>query len=237
MPVVKVSDIAFARLQSPDLDRAEQFRLDFGMVRAARTPTALYMRGTGPSHHIHVTQLGGGQRVRVRDPHGYEMEAIYGMKKLKPLLTRAVTRKAGELLRIKPGASQVVPRNVWLHSVRRGLRRSEGEHHRDVQPLRPRRKTRRSPHVPLLRGREGRPEPSRVRSAELRRSDARQPSSAGERQIRARLGRRPAPARQKCSTTGGSMGPSTGSTPTGSRLAAAGIGARIALTAVGHASP
>src|SRR5258708_10267658 len=143
MRVVKVSDIAFARLQSPDLDRAEQFLLDFGMVRAARTPNALYMGGTGPAHHIHVTQLGeprllglafhveskedlkrlakvpgakgietvdepgGGQRVRVRDPHGYEMEAIYGMKQLKSLPTRSVTRKAGDLLRIKPVPSPV----------------------------------------------------------------------------------------------------------------------------------
>ena len=31
MPVVKVRDIAFGRLQSPDLDQAEQFLLDFGM--------------------------------------------------------------------------------------------------------------------------------------------------------------------------------------------------------------
>ena len=30
----------------------------FGMVRAARTPTALYMRGTDPAHHIHVTEKG-----------------------------------------------------------------------------------------------------------------------------------------------------------------------------------
>lgn len=58
MPVVKVTDLAFARLQSPDLDAAEAFLTHFGMVRAARTPKALYMRGTGPSHHIHVTHLG-----------------------------------------------------------------------------------------------------------------------------------------------------------------------------------
>src|SRR6266436_9171569 len=32
---------------------------------------------------------------------------IYGMKQLKSLPTRSVTRKAGELLRIKPGPSQV----------------------------------------------------------------------------------------------------------------------------------
>jgi catechol 2,3-dioxygenase-like lactoylglutathione lyase family enzyme len=143
MPVVKVSDIAFVRLQSPDLDVAERFLLDFGMVRAARTATRLYMRGTGSAHHIHVTELGeprfiglafhaereddlrrlakvpgasgvetvdepgAGKRVWLRDPHGYQMEVIYGLRSLKPLATRPVTRKAGELLRIKPGPSQV----------------------------------------------------------------------------------------------------------------------------------
>jgi catechol 2,3-dioxygenase-like lactoylglutathione lyase family enzyme len=58
MPIVKVADLAFARLQSPDLDLAEEFLLDFGLVRVERTPNALYMRGTGPTHHIHVTHLG-----------------------------------------------------------------------------------------------------------------------------------------------------------------------------------
>ena len=36
----------------------EEFLTAFGMVRAARTPTALYMRGTDPVHHIHVTEKG-----------------------------------------------------------------------------------------------------------------------------------------------------------------------------------
>ena len=58
MPVVKVRDIAFGRLQSPDLDQAEQFLIDFGMVRAARTKDRLYMRGTDPAAYLHVTQLG-----------------------------------------------------------------------------------------------------------------------------------------------------------------------------------
>ena len=40
MPVVKVSDLAYARLQSPSLDEAEEFLTDFGMVRADRTPDA-----------------------------------------------------------------------------------------------------------------------------------------------------------------------------------------------------
>lgn len=58
MPVVKVTDIAFGRLRSPDLDVAEKFLTEFGLVRSARTATALYMRGTDPDHHIHVTELG-----------------------------------------------------------------------------------------------------------------------------------------------------------------------------------
>jgi hypothetical protein len=58
MPVIKVRDLAFGRLRSPDLDQQEEFLNAFGMVRAARTPTALYMRGTDPTHHIHVTEKG-----------------------------------------------------------------------------------------------------------------------------------------------------------------------------------
>src|ERR1700720_1599689 len=58
MPVIKVRDLAYGRLRSPDLDAQEAFLTAFGMVRAARTPTALYMRGTDPVHHIHVTEKG-----------------------------------------------------------------------------------------------------------------------------------------------------------------------------------
>ena len=58
MAAIKVRDLAYGRLQSPDLDAQEEFLTAFGMVRAARTPTALYMRGTDPTHHIHVTEKG-----------------------------------------------------------------------------------------------------------------------------------------------------------------------------------
>ncbi len=58
MPVVKVTDLAYARLQSPSLDEAEEFLTVFGMVRAERTRDTLYMRGTDAAHHIHVTHLG-----------------------------------------------------------------------------------------------------------------------------------------------------------------------------------
>ena len=47
MPVVKVTDLAYGRLRSPDLDKQEEFLTAFGMVRADRTRNEkLYMRGT-----------------------------------------------------------------------------------------------------------------------------------------------------------------------------------------------
>ena len=56
MPVIKVTDLAYGRLQSPSLDQAEEFLTAFGLVRTERTREALYMRGTDPAHH--VTRLG-----------------------------------------------------------------------------------------------------------------------------------------------------------------------------------
>jgi catechol 2,3-dioxygenase-like lactoylglutathione lyase family enzyme len=57
-PIIKVSDMAYPRFQAPDLDRMEAFLAEFGMQRSARTERALYMRGTDPHHHVHVTHLG-----------------------------------------------------------------------------------------------------------------------------------------------------------------------------------
>ena len=56
--IIKVADIAWGRMRSPDLDKQEEFLTRFGMIRSERTENALYMRGTGTSHHIHVTELG-----------------------------------------------------------------------------------------------------------------------------------------------------------------------------------
>src|SRR5258705_12106073 len=56
MPTIKVRDLAYVRLRAPDLDAQEEFLTRFGLTRAARTPKALYMRGTDPMHHIHVTE-------------------------------------------------------------------------------------------------------------------------------------------------------------------------------------
>jgi hypothetical protein len=57
-PIVRVKDIAWIRLRSPDLDVAEDYLRNFGLLRADRTADALYMRGTDPVHHIHITEKG-----------------------------------------------------------------------------------------------------------------------------------------------------------------------------------
>jgi hypothetical protein len=151
MSVVKVTDLAYIRLQSPSLDQAEEFLTHFGMARAERTKDRLYMRGTDPAPYLHITHLGpskllgmafyvedeqdlrkfsktsgasgvenldepgGGQRVRIADPLGYQMELVCGQRAVQPLaLRKHVTnwgdeklRRAGKLLRLDPGPSQV----------------------------------------------------------------------------------------------------------------------------------
>jgi catechol 2,3-dioxygenase-like lactoylglutathione lyase family enzyme len=151
VPTIKVTDIAFGRLRAPDLDRMEEFLTDFGMVRAARTPAALYMRGTDPAHHIHVTELGepgfvglawyaasdedlhrvarlpgasgvesidepgGGKRVRLHEPNGYQIEVVHGIEPLpaihvprQPLnMGNESLNRAGELMRLQRGPAHV----------------------------------------------------------------------------------------------------------------------------------
>jgi catechol 2,3-dioxygenase-like lactoylglutathione lyase family enzyme len=150
MSVIKVKEVAYARITAPDLDVMEEFLTDFGLTRAERTPTALYMRGTGPENYLHVTHLGeprfigisytanseddlitlsklsgasgienidepgGGKRVKMTEPNGYQIEVIHGRKKVD---TIEVTRqkinsienplnRTSELMRIPAGPSR-----------------------------------------------------------------------------------------------------------------------------------
>ena len=151
MANIKVSDIAYGRLRSPDLDVMEEFLTEFGMVRAERTNDALYMRGTDPDHHIHVTEKGdpafigfaykvdseddlaraadtpgasgietidepgGGKRVRLTEPNGYQIEIVHGIETLDPISVRRQQlnmgeeslERAGELMRLNDGPCRV----------------------------------------------------------------------------------------------------------------------------------
>ena len=122
---IKATDMAYGRLRAPDLDAMEEFLVRFGMIRAERTANALYMRGTDPPHHIHVTEKGdpkfvgfayqaaseddlvrvarapgasaienldepgGGRRVRLTDPNGYQVEVVHGIATLPALPVKA----------------------------------------------------------------------------------------------------------------------------------------------------
>jgi catechol 2,3-dioxygenase-like lactoylglutathione lyase family enzyme len=230
MSVVHVKDLAYVRLQSPDLDKAEEFLTNLGMVRSARTADRLYMRGTDPSHHIHVTHLGppkylglafwvdgedelkslsqvsgatgiedidepgGGRRVRLTDPHGYQIEAVCGIEELPRLPIRRnvlnwgdeKVRRAGELMRLDSGPSQIkriahaLLMTPKLHEVIKWYQGLFGfvcsdevyagsrDHVIDFQSLRPRRGFRRSSHLRLHPKRQGRPQSRVVRGPEHR---------------------------------------------------------------------
>ena len=147
MAWVKARDIAYGRLRAPDLDVMEEFLTRFGLRRTERTDTALYMRGTDPNHHIHVTEKGdskfvglayyvddeddlkrlskapgasavesidepgGGKRVRLTDPNGYQIEVVCGIasvpeipvKRQKLNSGEAPLSRAGELMRLARG--------------------------------------------------------------------------------------------------------------------------------------
>jgi catechol-2,3-dioxygenase len=91
VPIIKVTDIAYVRVRVPDLDKAEKFFIDFGLSRSERTPSVLYMRGTGVAHHVHVAELG--------EP------------KFVALAFKAATEEDLHLVSKLPGATAVAPIN------------------------------------------------------------------------------------------------------------------------------
>jgi len=151
MAVIKVTDIAYIRLRSPDLDLQAEFLDNFGLVPSEKTGKAIYYRGTDPVHHLHITEKGepkvlgvayhaaseddlktlskvpgatgietmdepgGGKRVRLTEPNGYQIEVVWGMQKVpeipapRQLLNSgyAPLARAGDLMRIKKGPSRV----------------------------------------------------------------------------------------------------------------------------------
>ncbi len=47
--MIKVTDVEYARFRVPDLNKAEAFLIDFGLVRSEKTDTALYIQWGVPA--------------------------------------------------------------------------------------------------------------------------------------------------------------------------------------------
>ena len=60
--LVKASELAFLRFESPDLQASERFQHDFGMQTVERTTDRLVMRGTGTAPCIYVATRGPAAR-------------------------------------------------------------------------------------------------------------------------------------------------------------------------------
>jgi catechol 2,3-dioxygenase-like lactoylglutathione lyase family enzyme len=58
MSVIKVVDLAYVRIQVPDLDKAEQFFRDFGFIISARTPTSVHARAHDAESQVVIAQPG-----------------------------------------------------------------------------------------------------------------------------------------------------------------------------------
>jgi len=117
---IKVADLAYCRLQVPDLDKAEQFLTDFGLIRTSTEAHRRFFRPTdptpycyiveeGPAHFLgfafharsradldllaktHGKQVeemnapGGGWRVRLQEPNGYDVDVVFGIQAAAPI--------------------------------------------------------------------------------------------------------------------------------------------------------
>ena len=97
--MLKVRDVQYVTYRVPDLDLIEKFLVDFGMVRASRTPQALEMRGAGTYPVIYRAELAdkpafahmvfdGPENKTLKDPDGYEIRVTSGVRKVAPLPMR-----------------------------------------------------------------------------------------------------------------------------------------------------
>jgi catechol 2,3-dioxygenase-like lactoylglutathione lyase family enzyme len=155
---IKVADLAYVRIRLPDLDKAERFLLDFGLIPALREARCRYFRATdamrycyvveeGPAHFLgfafharrredldalcaahgkpvdEIKGPGGGWRVRLQEPGGYDVDVVYGIEAEPAVgVARQVSnsgaaplQRKGELFRVKPG--RVTPLKRLAHVV------------------------------------------------------------------------------------------------------------------------
>ena len=118
--MLKVKDVQYVTYRVPDLDLAERFLTDFGMVRASRTPQALEMRGAGPYPVIYRAELEpkagfahvvfeGPDNATLKDPDGYEIRVAANVRKVAPLPMRTALEMNNPARKVRLNGGQRPP--------------------------------------------------------------------------------------------------------------------------------
>ena len=152
MAPTSVSDLAYCRLRLPDLDKAEQFLVDFGLVAVGTDAGRRFYRGSDPAPYCYVTEPGeerflgfafkaksaddldrlsaeaglpieaidapgGGSRVRLREPNGYDVDVVWGIAPApaidvarQPYNTGSAPLLRKDLYRLPPGGITPIKR-------------------------------------------------------------------------------------------------------------------------------
>ena len=69
--IAKVRELAFARVQVPDIVRARRFFADFGLLEAAATEERVYLRGFGTARQVLILEQGPRKLLSI----GFEVES------------------------------------------------------------------------------------------------------------------------------------------------------------------
>lgn len=101
MSIIKIEDIAYVRFSVPDLDAAENWFSDFGLVRAERGARRLFMRGSGPDAFLYAAELGAPGFMGL----GFKAESRADLADLSAATGAAVASldgpRGGEVVRLK----------------------------------------------------------------------------------------------------------------------------------------
>ena len=151
MSVIKIVDLAYIRIQVPDLDKEEQFFRDFGFIISERTPTSIHARAYDGESQVVIAQpgprrmlsvafkcgsredldrvanhagttvtkrdgLGGGWQTTIQDLDGSNVELVWGIDAVEPVVLERTpmntgterNRRTGDLCRPPAGPSHAL---------------------------------------------------------------------------------------------------------------------------------
>ena len=90
--MIKSAELAYARVQAPDLDLAERFFHDFGLKTRHREDGRLYLRGTGSEHHLLVVERGERRFLAL----GFAVERAEDLERAALLPGASLIEQTGE---------------------------------------------------------------------------------------------------------------------------------------------